>query len=898
MIVYTSPYIRDTITVTQDIENLCRDYAGDGPVFLLGRVVRLVQDLRITARPLVIVADLFDGGGHTINARGTDAVTSGANGLNGVPVPVTQLYSHDGRPIAGGNDGQWGGAGTAGGNGGSVTIYARHTINARISVAGGTATGGGHGGNGTGGANGWYTAEHTEQRDLTPNDPFDFEFEDVVVPEETVYGTPGGSGGGGGNGGNGGSGGSIVFTSISDDTEPVFTTSAGAPGGGGGGGAAGADGAFSASAASPGPDGTPGEWGAEGTVARSTVSEEDFIAGLRPLLDSTGPSWANYWGPFRLAMGEYYYHLFTPNADDPAGNGQLAATEIARGLELQPDNGYGLHLQAQLVGIPQDVAGQKVWVGGGMNVLGMPPQLDILPSFDTYISAFQGFSALATGFLLQGIQSIFQAGTRDALAALVTSQQQAADAARRNFETDAELAASEKKIAVDEASLAKDQLDQATADLQAEMAKMHDTSMSIGDIVGTVAQVAGSVVGVIAAIPTGGASLVALVPAMVSLVDTVTAQAAPIAQALLAGTKADTKQVEDAYQKVGKQADAVIAAGKTIVNFIGVVEKLTASSTPDNSAQVALVRRGAALAHQLLIADNRVQLAQQRIEAAQGRAAHAAELANQAALLAARVAVDAESVRQTGLLAISIAQSSAEALNSMVFRAARSVEIYTLQPQAQNVALDAGVLSPQVWLDYQEEWIHENELATALTASWGKMLKPISVQQDYLAYFQRDHGQDVLSRIFRTGDPEFDQLRTTGRFQFFVDAATIPAGRADAKISSVRLALVGAAHPSGGISCDVRHGGRYEQRRDSGQIDVQLLQPRTSTRRAVLTPLTPEPSGTVDQPLTAPLSLEFWGRGIGGEWDVSVVGMQENAGLDLSGLTQVQVEIRYQFLRG
>ncbi|WP_375386691.1 hypothetical protein [uncultured Microbacterium sp.] len=897
MTVYTSPYIRDEIIVTKEVEDICKTYAGDGPVFLLARKVTLAKELLITARPLVIVADEFDGAGFAINARGADAPATGTNGLNGVPVPMPQMYSHDGRPLLPGNDGQGGTAGSSGGNGGSVTIYARRTKNAQISVAGGNGTSGGRGGNGTAGGNGSYSAEHTEQRDLTPGDPYDFEFEDVVIPEQTIDGTPGGNGGWGAPGGSGGSGGAIVFTSISDDTEPVFTTSPGGPGGGGAGGAAGADGAYSPSAASPGQDGAPGEWGAEGSVTRSTVSEEDFIAGLRPLLDSTGPSWANYWAPFRIAMGEYYYHRFNPSADDPAENGQLAATEIARGLELQPDNGFGLRLQAQLVGVPHDVAGQQVWVGGGTNVLGFSPELDIWPDFETYIQAYQGFSNLATGFLLSGIDTIFQSGTTAALSAIVDSQQQAADAARRNFDNDAELAASEKDIATDEASLVQQQLDNATADLQAAMAKMKETSFSFGDFIGTVASVATAVVGVIAAIPTAGASLVALVPAMVSLVDTVTAQADPIAKALLAGTKADTKTVEDAYKKVGKQADAVIAAGKTIVNFIGVVDKLTSSATPDNSEQVALVRRGAELAHQLLIANNRVELAQQRIEAAQARSARAAELASQAGALSGRLEVDAESVRQAGLLAIGIAQSSAEALNSMAFRAARSVEIVTLQPQAQNIALDAGVLSAEFWLRYQEHDVSDTDLATALTASWGKMLQPLSVQQDYLAYFQRDHDQDVLTRFFAPGDREFEQLRATGRFDFFVDAATIPAGRADAKIRSVRLALVGGAHPSGAVSCEIRHGGRYEQRRGDGTIDVQLLQARTSTRRAAFTPLSPEEPDTTDLPLTAPLSLAYWGRGIGGEWGVSLVGASENAGLVLSGLTQIQVEIRYQFLR-
>ncbi|AZS37562.1 hypothetical protein CVS47_02200 [Microbacterium lemovicicum] len=897
-LVYTSPLIRDLIVVDAEVERICTTYRGTGPVFLLAREVRLAQNLRITTCPLVIVADVFDGAGFTIDASGVAAPSSGRNGDDGVPLPMSQMYSPDGRPIAGGSSGQGGGAGLDGGNGQSVTIYARHTVNVSVTTAGGAASNGGSGGNGTAGASGAMIAEHTEQRDLTPGDPYDFEFEDVVIPEQIIPGTPGGNGGWGGNGGSGGSGGSVMLTSLSDGTEPVLAVAGGAAGGGGYGGSAGPDGAVCDAAASPGENGAPGAWGADGAVVRTTVSEEDFVAGLRPLLDSTGPSWANYWAPFRIAMGDWHYHRFTPSAAEPGDAGELAALELQRGLELQPDNGVALQLREQMVGVPRDGGdGARAWVGGAANAVGLSPQLDILPDFPTYIDAFQGFVPLASAFLFSGIDDVLQAGTKEALAGMVREQQKAVDLARDRFEKDVSIGTSERDIAAKEAEFIQQQLDQATTDITDAMAKMKDTPFRFGDIIGTVAAVAGAVAGVIAAIPTLGASLVAAVPAMVSLVSTVTAQAEPIAKALLAGTPADTKQVEEAYKKVGKSVDAVIGAGKTIVNFVTLVQNLTTAPGADNAEQIALVRRGAELAHQLLIAQNRVALADQRIAAAQSQAARAAELVQQAGALADGVQLDAAGVRQVGLLAIRIAGANAEALNSMAFRAARAVEILTLEPQAENIALDAGMLSPEVWQRYSEDAITPTELAGLLTASWGRMLQPIGMQQDYLAYFQQRHDQDVLTRIYRPADPEFRSLLSTGRFTFEVDAAALPSGRADAKTRSVRLALVGADHPSGGISCEVRHGGAYSQRRQSGEIDVQLLEPQISTRRAQFTRLTAENESIADVPLTAPLSLRFWGRGIGGEWGVSVVGAQENAGIDLSGLTEIQVEIRYQFVR-
>lgn len=896
--VFISPLIRDVIVVDDEVERICRTYAGNGPIFLLAREVRLAKDLRITAHPVVIVADLFDGAGHTINASGDPATASGHHGQNGVPLPMSQMYSHDGRPIGAGTPGEGGGPGQHGGHAQNVTIYARRTVGLSVTASGGNGTNGGNGGNGTAGASGAYLPARVELRDLTPGDPYDFEFEEVHIPEETIFGTPGGSGGWGGAGGNGGNGGSITLTSIIDDTEPVFAVDAGAPGAGGWGGAAGPDGALSEAGAAPGESGAQGAWGASGSVARSTVSEEEFIAGMRPLLDSTGPSWANYWAPFRIAMGDFHYHRFNPGDEAPGDAGERAALEVRRGLELQYNNGHALLLNDQLLGIPRQAPdGTNVTVGGGTNALGLSPELDILPDFETYINAFDRFAPLASAFLLEGIGQLIAAGTRDALAAMTREQGRSVGLARDRFESDVAIGTSEKDIAVREAEFIRQQLDQATADLQAEMNKLEDTSFSFGDFIGTVAQVATAVVGVIAAIPTLGASLVATVPAMVSLVSTVAAEVEPITKALGAGTKADTAKVEEAYKKVGKNVEAVMGAGKAIVNFVTLVKTLTSPADADNAAEVALVRRGAELAHQLLIAQNRVALADQRISAAQSQAARAAELARESEALADSIQVDAAGVRQLGLLAIKIAQANADALNGMAFRAARAVEILTLQPQAKNVALDAGLISPEIWWRFNEDDVTATELSAMLTASWGRMLQPISIQQDYLAYFQQRHDQDVLTRIFVPGDPEFESLLATGRLDFEVLADRIPAGRADAKTRSVRLALVGAAHPSGGISCEVRHGGAYSQRRANGEIHVQLLEPQISTRRAQFTRLTAEDDALADVPLTAPLSLRFWGRGIGGDWSVSVVRAPENTGIDLSGLTEIQVEVRYSFVR-
>jgi hypothetical protein len=428
------------------------------------------------------------------------------------------------------------------------------------------------------------------------------------------------------------------------------------------------------------------------------------------------------------------------------------------------------------------------------------------------------------------------------------------------------------------------------------MTQMQEEPFSFGDFVETVAQIAGAVVAIAAAIPSAGASLVALVPSMVALADTVMAQAEPMAKQVLSGTVPDTSKLETAYKKVGKDFSAVIAAGKTIVDFVALIQRLTDSKTPENAKHVELVQRGVEQSYQLMAARNRVALSQQRIDASHARSASARALAQAAKDLEDRIQADAESVKQAGLLAISVAQSSAGTLLGMAFRAQRSVEIYTLQSESDNLRLDAGFLNPEIWRAYFEDQMGDGELASALTGSWSGLLHPVGLQNDYLAFFDGPHDQDVFFRAFQPGDPEFEALTTIGRFNFTIAAKAIPTGRADAKARTVRLALVGASHPSGAISCEVRHGPRYEQRRADGSVTVQDLQSRISTRRALLVPLAADDGGAVDLPLTAPLSLAFWGRGIGGDYEVSIVGSTDNAGVDLSGLSQIQVAIGYQFL--
>ncbi len=78
---------------------------------------------------------------------------------------------------------------------------------------------------------------------------------------------------------------------------------------------------------------------------------------------------------------------------------------------------------------------------------------------------------------------------------------------------------------------------------------------------------------------------------------------------------------------------------------------------------------------------------------------------------------------------------------------------------------------------------------------------------------------------------------------------------------------------------------------------MQQLKSLVNNRVARLQALGGDGGLSTDPAPPAVGSLAFWGRGIGGDWEISLPGSRLNADLDLSGLTEIQVWIGYRFLR-
>lgn len=555
-------------------------------------------------------------------------------------------------------------------------------------------------------------------------------------------------------------------------------------------------------------------------------------------------------------------------------------------MRLQPDNAAAMQLR------------ERIW--GNLNILGLPADMDIIPNFNEYIQAYTSFGSLIMGYLAIGANQLIDAADIDRLRTVVALQKQQTENLITATKDDLTIAQTEQKNSADDVDDAKKRLADTNTQIQSALAEMNHHSISFGAVIGVVGEVAGAVVSVVAAIPTAGASLVALVPSVMALTKTVIDNAPPIVESLFSGDAPDVSAITAAYKKVNKKdVTEVINDAKVIVNFVKLLDKLAAGTTPDNSKYVALVQKGVELIHEVMLADRQVSLAKLKTAAVSTRLNLANQLLQATEDLMGKLSMDAGIIRQAGLNAIHRAQLSIDSLVGFAFRAQRSVEIYTLKSESGKMYFDAGYVHPDLDRTYQENQLNDLQLIAAYTESWGKLLQPVKMQEDYLSYFD-DNSISTDSRRLPFNDPDLLQrIKDNHVFDFTIEMTDIPAGHFDAKIQNVYVAFVGANSPSGVISCEIRHGDRYVQMRPDGTISTQLLKPRLTTKPARTTPL--ELGGVdfnSDSPLTAPQSLAFWGRGLGGRWEISIPQSEFTLhNVNLAGLTEVQVWFGYQFIR-
>ena len=571
----------------------------------------------------------------------------------------------------------------------------------------------------------------------------------------------------------------------------------------------------------PRPD-RSGAAGAEGSIDVQTLDDEAaFANALRQALGI----YANHWAPYRIAMAEHHLRQFQPSAAEDNGAGRRAVAELEAALLLQPDNQQALRLHRHVVGAADGG-------GGGLNILGLPRDLDIRPLFDELAHTYESYAGLSLTLFQASVSEILTAEVLDALSQPITEQiknslsneQGAADALR--------VSQAELDQALKEVTYRQQQLDEINGQIKAALQEVHDQPFNLFGLFGTIGSIGAAVVGVIAAIPSAGASLVALAPSVVKLSESVLDHADDVTKAIFKHSEALPEDIKGQYEKVGKQAGDVIALGHRVIDFVQLVDQLTSATTPDNARYLDLVKQGAIAAHDLLLAQRQVDLQKLRVDVGRTAVDRAAAVTQGLQALSTTLAMKEKPLVEAANFTLQVVQATLDTILGFAFQAQRAVEILTAQDASGLVDFTAGSLHPDDRRNYEEGRINNAQLLNLLQASWAKLLKPVELAKRLEAIRLSPDRDHRLVKLSLTDPAQLIALRLDHQLTLAIDLDKLVPDQRETKITNVALALLGARSRSGLIACEVTHGARYGQRLAGGAGDAltwQLLQARTTT---------------------------------------------------------------------
>lgn len=852
-------YVRDHISIDPAFAaRLSTHSVGSGNQLVLVARNIVHQAGYVLALPgchVTVIAQDYDGkgGGIDVSGRSGSPGSVGAAGTRGMP-------GEDGTA------GHPGGPGTAALAAGSITLACENLHAGRFMAAGGTGGSGGAGGVGGDGGDGRRT-----------------------IPRK-VDGFPPGMGGVGGAGGAGGSGtpgGLLSIRYVSAAAAPTFANAGGPGGVGGPGGTGGHRGRLFSSGGRPGAvaasgaAGAVGAHGAAGQRLSGQVAVLQYWQLVNQLLGGTVSAWADA----RLAAGEQFYRRANLPVSSGPQNLTLATAEFDRVKRLRPGDALASRYAAQ--------------IDADQNILGLANRIDITPAFQEYSAAYTAWGPTVFGPFATSISLLLGGVAGGNWKAEITQHLSELDSSV--IVAQGELDAARAGATAQQQALgdAQSRVDALTRQVNAAKAAMDDQSVDIGGIIGSVLAVATAVVAVIAAIPTAGTSLIALVPAFVALSSTIYNEGGAIVSTLLAGNGVP-QDVKDAYAKAGKDIDAIVGAGKAIVNLVDAVNKLDAAKTTANAKYVELVKQALEAGHELLLAQHLMAQADLQVAASQTKVDQANALVAQAQDLVLRTTTSQKNLVDAAMVLIAAAESRRDTLLRFAFMAQRAVEIYTGDDESTAVRLDSGYVDPDVLADYAEGFVPLSGITGDYAAAWSRFMNPIQLESDYLEYFSGMSGHlDIDWQRLEITDPELlETFRTTHSLDFDVPLDSLPVGHFEAKVQSVAVSLVGATSPSGVSACELRHGPIYAQADPGGSVTTQILRPHTGTVQSPHTVLADSgvailPGG---DPLQEPLASPLWGRSVAGQWQLDLAASEESSqGTDLTGLSRIEVWLANEF---
>ncbi len=641
----------------------------------------------------------------------------------------------------------------------------------------------------------------------------------------------------------------------------------------------------------------------DGDVTVRLVTTDEYLTHVRealgpPALTSAagGVSIAQRWAQHRLNVGTYHYRRYQPGvAGDRGAEIALAQTEFDGVIQL--NSGY-----------VDDARRLKQQIVANLNILGLPWDMDLTPDFDRYEDAFVKWGGVVATEFQGAIHELLTAADVATMKALMSVQVTAIDNEIQNIGSEIAAAQLAQKAVQNDVNDAQRRVEAVQNQINAALSEMAQHQFKIGDLIDTVASIATAAVAIVGAVETGGATLVALAPEILSLAEDVAGNPGTIVHELFTEQQPDIDRITGEYAKIRGDASEVISETRKIVNLVNSIKELADGVTPDNAEYVALVQRGIEAAQALAAARLHQQQADFAVQAVQAKQQRAQSLRADAQKVVDETQLDIKVLRAGGLAAIARIQSVIEReLLLFAFFAARSAEIYTLQPEMQNVLFDAGFIRP----DDESAFVEDPNVTTGLitafvnkyVGSFNDLLQPAVISGNMALYFNPAQGgprPGALRKSF-TDPGILAEFKSLHDLPFWVPLEDLPPDHFEAKILGVAVSFVGAHSSSGVISCELRHGPRYDSLLRGGTVTPpQFLQQRVATiPTASTTELQPPPvdltgfSTAVQRPSLDPL----YGRGVGGAWGLSISPFEiDHNAVDLSGLAQIQVWIGYVFM--
>lgn len=686
------------------------------------------------------------------------------------------------------------------------------------------------------------------------------------VSEALHLSTSGGAGGQGGTGGSGGRGGagaviSLLYHDVSLHEQIETVT---APNG--------ADGAA-------GPSGPTGAAGSDGDVTVARRGERDLWAELSAVLERHLPEGATTWLWYRIRCAEYALRL-------PPGPDSVAEVETAL---------HDLTVCSDYTGDDTDprVAQLLSTYYAGSVFPGMTRLLDLVPDFEFYESTYVDYQDVINGTFQAGLQVFTEAWTFD----------------RQRDELDRELLRAEQHhgklllenqaahvgvVAADSRLLhAQQRLSEAAAALQAKEEEMKNASIDlVGALIGTV----GIVASAIGAIPSGGTSLLALLPSIAQLWGTVESLNVKL---LLKEARLPKGQPKPYVDKVVKDAggvaetwNAVQGGYRAIVNLTRIKQELWTAKI-DNEGFRKLLLDHVERTHEKLLADLHVGQAKLTAEAADVGVAIGAAGLDELRRRRAQVEVQSATAAEIGFALLRSAQRQIDILARNAFLALRALEVYTDVDLSESVRFDYGHVHPDMEQDGIDGLLPINDVVNALRLSWSQYPDLVNLRDRYVQHFaSRDFVRDTL-RVTISDAETVDSFKVERRARLLLRLDDLPSRRYEAKAVGVRVALIGASAAGGAMSVVVTHSGVWQSALRDGSVAEQTLEPRSAVVSASLEPLT-----TDGGPATPDGKTGFWGRGVASSWTIEVEPDEVSlSSADFGGLVAIQVWLTYESFR-